>query len=100
MWAGSVLAYKGSAPITLEIGSGSSVRGQVGKHPVADLADASLDPSGLYGVLPGDSAVADAPRHRYVLELNLFLHGDDLLGAAVSRDGDELPHWVKLTRTK
>jgi CubicO group peptidase (beta-lactamase class C family) len=99
-WAGSVLTYKGSVPITLEIGSAGSVRGQVGKHPAADLADASLDPTGLYGVLPGDSGIDDAPRHRYVLELNLFLHGDDLLGAAVSRDGDELPHWVKLTRTK
>jgi len=100
-WAGSVLTCKGSVPITLEIGSAGSVRGQVGKQPVTDLADASLDPSGgVYGVLPGDSAISDAPRHRYVLELNLFLHGDGLVGAAVSRDGDELPHWVKLTRTK
>jgi CubicO group peptidase (beta-lactamase class C family) len=99
-WAGSVLSYKASVPITLDIGSAGSVRGQVGKQPAADLADASLDPSGLYGELPGDSAIADAPRHRYVLELNLFLHGDELLGAATSRDGDELPHWVKLTRAK
>ncbi|MGA8502175.1 MAG: serine hydrolase domain-containing protein [Candidatus Sulfotelmatobacter sp.] len=104
-WKGHVLTYKESIPITLEISSDGLVRGQVGKQPIADSAEASLDPSGLYGELPGDSAITDAPRHKYVLELNLFLRGDDLLGAATSRplpgkDGDELPHWVKLTRAK
>jgi hypothetical protein len=104
-WTGTVLTYKGSIPITLEISSEGLVRGQVGKQPIADLADASLEPTGLYGRLAGDPTMADAPLHKYVLELDLFLRGDDLLGAATSRplpgeDGDELPHWVKLMRAK
>jgi len=104
-WSGIVLTYKESIPITLEISDDGVVRGQVGKQPIADLADASLEPSELYGRLVGDPAMADAPRHKYLLELNLSLRGDDLLGAATSRplpgeDGDELPHWVKLTRAK
>jgi len=49
--------------------------------------------------------MADAPPYRYLLELDLFLRGDDLVGAATSRPlpgeaGDELPHWVSLTRVK
>jgi CubicO group peptidase (beta-lactamase class C family) len=104
-WTGLVLTYRDSVPITLEISSGGSVRGQIGKEPNADLADMSLGPSGLYGELPGDSTMADAPQRKHVVELNLFLSGDNLIGAATSRplpgeDGDELPHWVKLTRAK
>ena len=104
-WTGLVLTYQGSVPISLEIGSGHSIRGQVGTQPIVDLGNASSDPSGLYGERPGDPAIADAPQHKYVLELNLALRGDDLIGAATSRppsgeDGDELPHWVKLTRAK
>jgi len=104
-WTGFVLTYKGPVPITLEIGSAGTVRGQVGKQPVADLTDVSLQPSGLFGEIPGDATLADAPSHAHLLELDLFLSGDDLLGAATSRpvpseDGNELPHWIKLTRAK
>jgi CubicO group peptidase (beta-lactamase class C family) len=104
-WAGLVLTYKGSTPITLQINSDGLIRGQVGTEPMADLADASLEPSELYGRVIGDPTMADAPRDKYLLELDLFLRGDNLLGAATSRplpgqDGDELPHWVKLTRAK
>lgn len=104
-WTGTVLTYQGSIPITLEISSDGLARGQVGKQPIADLADASLEPSELYGRLVGDPTMADAPPYRYLLELDLFLRGDDLVGAATSRPlpgeaGDELPHWVSLTRVK
>ena len=104
-WTGAIFTYKGSIPATLEISCDGLVRGQVGKQPIADLVDASLGPSELYGRLVGDPTMADAPLHKYVLELDLFLRGDDLLGAATSRplpgeDGDESPHWVKLTRVK
>lgn len=104
-WTGVIRASNEPIPFTLEIGRGGSVRGQVGKQPAATLTDVSLDPSGLYGEMPGDPTSADATRHKYVLELNLFVRGNELLGAATLRpppgqDGDELPRWVELRRAK
>ena len=104
-WTGAILTYDGSVPVSLEISADGSARGQVGEQPLSNLANTSLTPRHFYGQLPGTSAIVDAPSHPHTLELDLAIHGDDLVGAATTgplpgQDGDAFPHWVKLTRAK
>jgi hypothetical protein len=101
-WTGNVISYRGSIPLSLTIKSSGPVLGRVGGGPISELGQPSLKGQHLYGQLPGDPHLIDAPRTAYVLEIDAFLRGDTLVGAATSRllqgEGDQLPHWVELTR--
>ncbi len=99
-WSGQILTYRGAVNASLDIGENGSVRGQIGAQSLAAMTKLSVGPRHLSGRLPGDPAIADAPAHPYSMELDLALHDNDLIGAATSRDGDALPHWIKLSRIR
>jgi hypothetical protein len=65
------------------------------------LQKASVEANEIYGVFEGDVGTSDAPRAPYDLEVDLYLRGDKLVGAATTRgDGPALPYWVTLQRAK
>jgi hypothetical protein len=97
-WSGQIATYKGPVNLVLDIESDGTVRGQIGTQPITAATKLSLDAGHFSARLPGDPAIADAPDHPYWMELRLALHDNDLIGAAISRDGDELPHWARLSR--
>jgi CubicO group peptidase (beta-lactamase class C family) len=102
-WSGHILTLNGTVSASLEIGRDGSARGQIGSQPPEPMASVSVKPRHFYGQLAGDPSIPDAPPASYRMELDLALHGDDLLGAATSRpppgeDGNQLPHWIKLSR--
>lgn len=92
------VTYKGPVDASLDIEPDGSATGQIGTQPATAVTKLSFDPHHFSGRLPGDPGIADAPSHPYWIELHLALHDKDLIGAATSRDGDELPHWIKLSK--
>jgi hypothetical protein len=102
-WSGEIITYKGAVSASLEIRPDGSASGQIGPHPLQPMASVSIKPRHFYGQLPGDPSIPDTPDGPSQMELDLALQGDDLIGAATSRppageDGNQLPHWVKLSR--
>lgn len=97
-WSGQIVTYKGPVNASLDIEPDGSAAGQIGTQPATAVTKLSFDPHHFSGRLPGDPGIADAPSHPYWIELDLALHDKDLIGAATSRDGDELPHWIKLSK--
>lgn len=97
-WSGQIVTYKGPVNASLDIEPDGSATGQIGTQPATAVTKLSFDPHHFSGRLPGDPGIADASSHPYWIELHLALHDKDLIGAATSRDGDELPHWIKLSR--
>jgi hypothetical protein len=53
----------------------------------------------LYCVVHGQIGTPDAPQSRSDIELELYLRGKALAGAATTKDGVQLPYWVELKRT-
>ena len=102
-WSGQITTVKGPVPASLKISSDGSARGQIGSQPSAPIEGVSIKPRHFYGQLRGDPSIPGAPADAYTLELDMALHGNDLIGAATTRppagdDGNQLPHWIRLSR--
>lgn len=102
-WSGQMITKRGQLPVSLEVQSDGSVVGQIGSQPMASLSHVSIRPTHLYGQLPGTAELPDVPGNPYIIELDLGLYDNALMGAATAgplpgRDGNQFPHWVKLTR--
>jgi len=102
-WSGQIATFKGAVPASLEIRPDGSALGQIGSRAPEPMASISLRPTHFYGQLSGDSSIPDTPNGPYTMELDLALYGDNLMGGATSRpppgeDGNQLPHWIKLSR--
>ena len=59
----------------------------------------------FYGELPGEPGLPDSPTRPFIIGLDLALHDGKLIGAATfgplpGEDGDQLPHFINLARTK
>ena len=103
-WSGQILTYKASVNLTLDIGNGSAHSQLDGRHG-STVTNVSLDDRHFYGQLPGECELPDSPGRPFIIELDLALHDDKLIGAATfgplpGEDGDQLPHFINLTRTK
>jgi CubicO group peptidase (beta-lactamase class C family) len=103
-WSGQILTYKSPINFTLDIVNGGA-RGEVDHRPGATFTDVSLDHGHFYGQLPGEPGLPDSPSRPFVIELDLALHDGKLIGAATfgplpGEDGDQLPHFISLARTK
>jgi CubicO group peptidase (beta-lactamase class C family) len=103
-WSGQILTYKAPINITLDIGNGSA-QGEVDHGPGSSVTNVSLDDRHFYGQLPGEPGLPDSPSRPFIIELDLALHDDKLIGAATfgplpGEDGDQLPHFINLARTK
>ena len=103
-WSGQILTYKAPLNITLDIGSGGA-HSQIDGRPGSTVANVSIDDRHFNGQVPGEPGLPDSPGGPFVIELDLALHDDKLMGAATfgplpGEDGDELPHFINLARTK
>ena len=103
-WSGQILTYKAPINITLDIGN-VSAQGEVDHRPGLTFTNVSLDDHHFYGELPGEPELPDSPDKPFIIELDLALHDDKLIGAATfgplpGEDGDQLPHFINLARAK
>jgi hypothetical protein len=103
-WSGQILTFKAPINITLDIVN-RSAQGVVDHGPGSTVTSVSLDDRHFYGQLPGEPGLPDSPNRPFIIVLDLALHDDKLIGAATfgpspGEDGDQLPHFIKLARTK
>jgi len=101
-WTGEIDTTNGAIPLSLRINADGSASASVGGAAPVVLTNVSAKPTHFYGELSGNDSIPDAP-HLYVLDLDLAIHGDEMIGAATTtpppgHDGDQLPHWTDLVR--
>jgi CubicO group peptidase (beta-lactamase class C family) len=104
-WTGQILTPQASIPVTMDISREGTARVQLANLPVTTLTNISLEPDHLYGELSGRPGLPDSFDHPFTITLDLALHSGELTGAATfgplaGEDGDQLPHFVTLARTK
>ena len=104
-WSGHVFVLGDWIPISLIITPSGTARGRLGNGTLAELTNVSIKPSHFYGELAANRDIADAPRGAFVLDIDLALKKDELMGAATShlpagQEGDQLPHWIQFSREK
>ena len=98
-WTGEIQTWQGLVPLTLSISPTREIYAGINSKDHA-LQNASLQDNELYGVFEGDVGTPDAPHSPYNIEIELYLRGDTLAGAATTRgDGPALPYWVTLRKT-
>ena len=97
-WTGEIQTWRGLVPLTLSISPTREIHAGINSKDHA-LQNAGLQDNELYGVFEGDVGTPDAPRPPYNIEIDLYLRGDTLAGAATTRgDGPALPYWVTLRK--
>ena len=105
MWSGEMATYKGPVKVLLNIASTGGAQSQIADLPGSTVSDLSFDHTHFYGHFPGKGGLADSPDQPFVIELDLELHGNHLIGAATfgpppGKDGDQLPHFINLAKTR
>jgi CubicO group peptidase (beta-lactamase class C family) len=103
-WSGQTATYKTPLNVTLDIRADGTAVGQIGLQS-STVRDVSIRPAHFYGQMSGVPDLIDAPGNQYIIELDLALYDGELIGAATAgplpgRDGNQFPHWAKLTRAK
>jgi len=104
MWSGEIVTYEGPVKIVLNISPTGGVQSQIADLPTSTVSDLSFDHTHFYGRFPGREGLADSSDQPFVVELELALHGNHLIGAATfgpppGKDGDQLSHFVNLAKT-
>jgi CubicO group peptidase (beta-lactamase class C family) len=102
-WSGHILVLGHPVRIVLIITASGSVRGRLADGPPAELRNVSIGTSSVYGELASNRDIADAPPGDFTLAIDLALNDGQLMGAATSQlpagqEGDQLPHWIQLSR--
>jgi CubicO group peptidase (beta-lactamase class C family) len=102
-WSGHILVLGHRVPVALIITASGGVRGQLADGPLIELRNVTLRPSHVYGELAANRDIADAPPGNFSLNIDLALKDGKLMGAATSelpagQEGDQLPHWIQLSR--
>ena len=99
-WTGEIVTWQGAIPLVFAISPTGDVHVTINSRDRV-LQKASVEANELYGLFEGDVGTPDAPRAPYNLEVDLYLRGNRLVGAATTRgDGPALPYWVALQRAK
>ena len=100
-----ILTFQGSINVTLDIAGDGGTQSQVGDRPASPVTNISLEPNHFYGQVRAEPGLPDSPTRPFIIELELSLHGDKLIGAATfgllpedGGDGDQLPHLMSLAR--
>ena len=102
-WSGRILVLGDPVRVSLIITASGVVRGRLADGPLTELRNVSIKPSHVYGELAANRDIADAPPGDFTLDIDLALKDGQLMGAATSRlpagqEGDQLPHWIQLSR--
>ncbi|HZQ22050.1 MAG TPA: serine hydrolase domain-containing protein [Terriglobales bacterium] len=99
-WTGHLQTWKGSIPLTLRISGLREVQVQWKNDPWLTATGVDIADPRVYCIVHGQVETPDAPRPPYDLELELYLRGRALVGAATTKDGVQLPYWVQLERAR
>src|SRR5215472_8146045 len=102
-WSGQLLVLGHPVRIALIITAGGAVSGRLTDEPLTELRNVSIGLSHVYGELAASRGIADAPPGDFTLDIDLALEDGQLMGAATSQlpveqEGDQLPHWIQLSR--
>jgi hypothetical protein len=97
-WAGVLRTWKGDIPLSLEIASAHKVRAKWRSHGWINATEVSIADPRFYCVIRGRVETPDAPQAPSDIELELYVRGKSLVGAATTKDGVQLPYWVQLER--
>jgi len=102
-WSGHMLVLGDPVRVSLIITAGGAVRGRLADGTLTELRNVSIKPTHVYGELAANRDIADAPSGDFTLDIDLALKDGQLMGAATSRlpagqEGDQLPHWIQLSR--
>jgi len=105
-WTGTIETHRGSVPLRMTIDRSGQARGALGPHAPVPLRDVRVRANHVYGRFPTSTrGLPDSNVGPQILELDLFLREDRLIGAATTgppegKGGDQLPHWTVLTRAR
>ncbi|HYY72289.1 MAG TPA: hypothetical protein VE778_01725 [Candidatus Bathyarchaeia archaeon] len=104
-WSGQILVPGQPVRISLIITANGAVRGRLADESLTDLKNVSFGPNHIYGELSANRDITDAPRGDFSLNIDLALKNGKLMGAATSQlpagqEGDQLPHWIQLSRAQ
>jgi CubicO group peptidase (beta-lactamase class C family) len=97
-WTGALQTWKGSVPLTLRISASREVQVQWKSDQWMTATDVDIAEPRFYCVVHGQVETPDAPQPQYDLELELYLRGKALVGAATTKNGAQLPYWVQLEK--
>jgi hypothetical protein len=97
-WTGALQTWKGSVPLTLRISASREVQVQWKSDQWMTATDVDIAERRFYCVVHGQVETPDAPQPQYDLELELYLRGKALVGAATTKNGAQLPYWVQLEK--
>ena len=95
-WSGEIQTWKGRIPLDIAIPEQGEIKVRIGRHDWVAARNADLDKASVYFLARGDVETPDAPHIPYDLEVELYLRGKELIGAATTKDGTQLPSWVRL----
>jgi CubicO group peptidase (beta-lactamase class C family) len=98
-WVGTLQTWESNVPLTLSISASREVHAKWKDDQWITATDVGIAEPRLYCVLQGREKISDAPQPPYDLELELYLRGKDLVGAATTKDGAQLPYWVQLEKS-
>ena len=97
-WSGEIETWKGRVPLEIKISGNGDIKTRLNHREWNHARDASVTDSSAYFLVQGNIKTTDAPHSPCDLEVELYLRGKDLLGAATTKDGVQLPSWVHLHR--
>lgn len=97
-WAGSLQTWKSSVPLAIEISPSLQVQAKWAEdQPMAATHVRITDPR-FHCVIRGQIGTPDAPQAPTDIELELYLHGGELVGAGTTGGNAQLPYWVLLKK--
>jgi hypothetical protein len=96
-WAGALQTWKGNVPLTLRISASREVQVKWKDDQWITATDVDIAEPHFYCVVHGQVEISDDPQPPYDLEL--YLRGKVLVGAATTRNGAQLPYWVQLEKS-
>lgn len=99
-WVGTINTWKGAVPVTLSISSSENLA-KVGSQSGnwIKVTNSDITASRFYGIVPANLKTPDGPTPPYSIELEVYLRGEFLGGAVTTKDGPQLPYWVKLRKS-
>ena len=99
-WDGIIHTWKGDVPIALSI-SPSENLAKVGSRSGTwtKVSNPEISASRFYGVVQADLKTPDGPTPPNSNEIEVYLRGNFLVGAVTTKDGPQLPYWVKLRKS-
>lgn len=98
-WVGVLHTWKGDVPIAIEIISSHEVRAKWQRGSWIKASDVAIADPRFYCVIANQIETPDAPQTPPRIELELYLRGTRLVGAATTKDGMQLPYWVQLQKS-